>query len=278
MRKLNHFLAAGLLVLVASAPASAGRGSSGAQVRSAIKTGSPDVIISELERAERLICPSCIEPVLALVDHDDFRVREVAAWWIARRPAQRAELHDLAVARLYADDAILARNAADVLGTFRHPEALPVLGQAAGRQDFPGFVRAAALQAIGTIGHPAGLATVELAFADPAPEVRRAALRAYDGLRGEKNGLAIVALLADGDQLVRREATRMVGQAAPAAARVELERVLAVDADSFTRRNAAWSLGRIGDPASRAALESAALNDTSSLVRGVAKASLSRLR
>jgi HEAT repeat protein len=275
----NHLVAltVGLVSLIAT-PASAGRGSSYGQIKGAIATDHPDVIISELERAERLVCGACVEPVMALVDHEDARVREVAAWWLARRPAQKAELHDLSVARLYASDAVQARNAADVLGTFRHPNALPALRQAAVREDFPAFVRAAAVQAIGTIGHPEGRADVEAAFADPAAEVRVAALRAYDRLRGAKDGLAIVPLLADADVLVRREATRTVGQAAPLAARAELERVLASDPDVFTRRNAAWALGRLGANDSRAALEAAALNDTSSLVRSVARASLSRLR
>jgi HEAT repeat protein len=274
----NTKLLALVFALLASSTAFAGRGSSYGQVKGAIATGNADVIISELERAERLMCVACAEPVMELLDHDDYRIREVAAWWIARRPVLKAEVRDLATARLYADDGVLARNAADALGTFRHPGALPALRQATTRQDFPAMTRAAAVQAIGTIGAPEGRAAVVGAFADPAPEVRIAALRAYDALRGTADGVAVVPLLADADVEVRREAARTVGQAAPAAARVELERLLASDSDAFVRRNAAWSLGRVGDAASRPALEAAALNDASSLVRSVAKASISRLR
>src|SRR5688572_19927169 len=96
---LSMFVLASLL----SADAFAGRGSSTSQIKSAIRSGNADAIISELERAERLVCGACIDPVMELLDHDDYRVREAAAWWFARRPSLKAYLTDLATARLYAE-------------------------------------------------------------------------------------------------------------------------------------------------------------------------------
>jgi HEAT repeat protein len=269
------------LAITATLPpssAQAGRGSSYSQVMSAIQTGNADVITFELERAERLVCGACIEPVMHLLDSDDARIREVAAWWFARRPAQKAEIHDLAVARLYADDPTLARNAADALGTFRHPDALPALTYAASRTDLAPEARAHAVAAIGTIGHPAGRPAVEAAMKDVDPTVRLAAVRAYDSLRGDRDAAPVVALVGDADVTVRREAIAAVGRYRQPAARAALETILTTDSDEMARRNAAWALGMIGDEASRSVLTTAAKNDASSLVRSVATAAITKLR
>jgi HEAT repeat protein len=272
------FLALTLVAGLVPSVAQAGRGSSYSQIMSAIQTGNADVISFELERAERLVCGACVEPVMNLLDSDDARIREVAAWWFARRPAQKAEIHDLAVARLYADDSTLARNAADALGTFRHPQALPALAYAAGRTDLSAEARAHAVQAVGTIGHPAGLPTVVAAMQDGDATVRLAAVRAYDSLRGDRDAAPVVALVGDADVTVRREAIGVVGRYRQAAARPALEVVLTSDNDEMARRNAAWALGMIGDEASRAVLTAAAKGDASSLVRSVATAAITRLR
>jgi len=285
MRKLHTtriLLAAAMALVLALAAypgtARAGRGSSYSQVVTAINTGNADVIISELERAERLVCGACIEPVMGLLDSSDYRIREVAAWWFARRPAQKAELIDVATARLYADDAVLARNAADLLGTFRLKASIPTLAFAAARADLPAETRAAAVRAIGTISHPDGLPALAAAMTDGDAQVRLAAVRAYRGMRGTPDGAPLVALLSDADTSVRREAAATVGHFATPAARAALESVLAGDTDELARRNAAWSLGQVGSATSRPVLQAAASGDASSLVRSVAKASISKLR
>src|SRR5678816_590786 len=76
-----------VLVALAS-PALAGRGSSPGAIQSAIASGGVDAIQSELERAEHLVCPSCVRMVRPLLDHPDQRVRQVAAWWLGRRGLQ----------------------------------------------------------------------------------------------------------------------------------------------------------------------------------------------
>ena len=102
-----------VLSLLVSTSAFAGRGSSTSAIKSAIRSNNADAIVSELERAEKLICAACVEPVMALLDHEDYTVREAAAWWFARRPALKAEIYDLSVARLYVADSTEARNAAE---------------------------------------------------------------------------------------------------------------------------------------------------------------------
>ena len=280
MRHRSLLVLALMLVATVAAPraAHAGRGSSYGQIMSAIHSGNADVIISELERAERLPCGACVEPVMALLDSEDYRVREVAAWWFARRPAQKTELVDVATARLYADDPLLARNGADILGTFRMRSAIPALAFAAARTDLAPEARVAAIRAIGTISHPDGFPALVKAMTDGDATVRAEAIRSYRAMRGSPDGAPLTALLADANVDVRREAAAAVGHFKNAGARAALESIVAGDSDALTRRNAAWSLGELGLAASRATLEKAAAEDASSLVRSVAKASMRKLR
>jgi HEAT repeat protein len=256
--------------------AEAGRGGSNSRIVNAINSGSTDAIIAELERAERLICGACIETVMPLLDDDRYAVREAAAWWFARRPAQKQELHDRAVADLAGNDSVKARNAADILGTFRHPAGIAALSAAAARTALSAEARAHAVQALGTIGHRSANAAIEAAMSDADAGVRLAAARAWIEIRGQAGAAPVVALVADADTQVRRKATAVLGQLRESAGRVALEAQLA-DADPVVRRNAAWALGRIGDAASREALE-AATTDPSPLVRATAKAAIRQLR
>jgi HEAT repeat protein len=274
MRKLNMTVVA--LVALVSSTAFAGRGASFSSVQSAIRSGNADAIIAELERAERLPCAACVEPVMALLDSDDYRIREAAAWWFARRPANKAEIRDLSLARLYGTDATLARNAADVLGTFRHPNAVPALSFAAGRADLTAEARVAAVRALGTIHHSSGREAVVAALADTDATVRYAAVQAMWELKGDAQPL--VGLLGDADVRVRRHAAAVLGSLGHVPARIALEQAVAGDSDSLVRRNAAFALGKIGDNASRPVLQAAADNDESSLVRSVAAAAIRNLR
>ena len=141
------------LVLLA-APAFAGRGGSVQGIEAAIASGSPDSIIGEIERAEKLVCMSCVRPVLALVDHSDPRVRDVAGWWLSKRGVRDEVIANM-TARLQAQDPIAARNAADVLGGMREGSAVPVLGAYLAKPlDEESAVAVA--KALGKIGAPAG--------------------------------------------------------------------------------------------------------------------------
>lgn len=270
-------ITASALVLGAMQVAEAGRGGSWSRIQNAVNTGSQDAIIAEIERAERLICGGCIGTVMDLLEDDRYEVREVAAWWFARRPVQKAELNLRGLAALDGNDSIAARNAADMLGAFEHPQAVEALTRAATRPDLSAEARQHAVRALGTIGHDSGSLGIAAAMTDIDANVRREALNAWIDIRNQNSATPAIALIADGDVLVRRKAAAVVGRLVEAGARSSLEQQLRDDDDAQVRRNAAWALGQIGDASSRAALE-AATADPSSIVRMTARTALRNLR
>jgi len=277
--RLVSIVSAGIaaVVLGLSSPAHAGRGGSASRIQNAVATGSVDAIIAEVERAERLTCDACTPVVMDLLDSDRYEVREVAAWWFARRAALRVQLHDRSVADLAGGDSRLARNAADVLGTFRHPNAIPALATAVVRTDLTAEARASAAQALGTIGHRNASTAIATAMADRDASVRLAAVTAWSKIRKQPNAAPVVALVADSSAEVRLAAAAVIGGLRDGAGRAALELAVTADADAGVRRNAAWALGQIGDPASRTALTTAT-SDPSSLVRSTARVALYALR
>lgn len=265
--------------LLAALPAAdAGRGGSDGVIRSAIRSNNADAIISAMEQSENIPCNSeCMTMVMDLFDNDDYRIRQVAAWWIARRPAQMKEAAELATAWLSLDNSIDARNGADLLGTFGHAKFIPVLSAAVTKPGFSSEARAAAVQALGNIGNMDANAVVSAAMADSDSNVRLKAVVAWKNMLKQTDAQPVVALVKDSDMVVRRAAAATVGNFRVASARTDLEATVVGDADAATRRNAAWALGRIGDAASRDAL-SAATRDESSMVRMTAKVALAKLR
>jgi HEAT repeat protein len=276
-KRITQLLAAAVCTVALVGTASAGRGGSHARIQNAINTNSTDAIIAELERAERLICDACIAPVMELLDHDRYEIREAAAWWFARRPVMKRQLAERSLTDLEGSDSRLARNAADVLGTFRHPSAIPALATASARTDLSAEARQHAVRALGTIGHAAANDALEAAMGDSDAGVRFEALDSWLKIRNQDGAAAAVALIDDADERVRAKAAGVVGELRESAARTALEAQLANDADPTVRRNAAWALGRIGDRASRDVLE-AAKSDPSALVRTTARAAISYLR
>jgi len=268
-----------LALLAASAPdALAGRGGSFTRIRSAAEHGNPDAIVAELERAENIPCTSeCMTFVMGLLDHDSYYVRDAAAWWFARRPAQKKELAERAVARLAGGDSAEVRSAADTLARVGHPRVVADLAAAIGRDGIDDEARAHAVRALGKIGHLSANAALAAAMTDGSARVRREALLAWPGILRQSGADPAAALVQDGDVTVRRAAAQVVGRYRAATARAALEQLVVGDADPMVRRNAAWALGRIGDASSRAALTTAA-EDESSLVRMTARAALRQVR
>jgi HEAT repeat protein len=289
MKRANAAVAFVTTLMLAAPTAQAGRGSSLSSVERSVQSGSADAIAAELERAELLYCPACLPLVRPLVDHPDRRVREVAAWWLARK-GLRAELAIEAFSRLAQADSQKARNAAEVLGGLRHELAVEPLGAAAQNPTYTPEARAAMARALGRIGAPQALSFLRriatLGGAADAP-VREAALEAMRGLDGFTDGSAALPALADADAGVRAEAAYTIGSlrrralagsdatnVAPA-----LARLVASDPSAEVRRRAAWALGEIAAPASVAAsaLERAAAHDPNPLVRSIASAAAGRL-
>jgi HEAT repeat protein len=272
-------------VAVAS-PALAGRGSSPGAILSAINSGGVDAIQSELERAEHLVCPQCVRMVRPLLDHQDRRVRQVAAWWLGRRGLQN-ELYDTMNARLAGSDPIAARNAADVLGSLRMRLAIQPLGRLLVDSNGAPEARGAAARALGRIGDPAARPLLGQALVAVEPAVRAAALESLRELRGEPDPALAVPLLGDADEDVRVQAIYTIGHArgkaltgpAGETAVRGLAAVVTSDPSARVRKKAAWALGEIGAPVSLAgpALSQAAAKDSDPLVRSLAGASQGKL-
>lgn len=265
--------------LLAALPAAdAGRGGSDGVIRSAIRSNNADAIISAMEQSEDIPCNSdCMTMVMDLLDHDEYAIRQVAAWWFARRPAQMKEVAELATSWLTLDTSVMARNGADILGTFGYAKFIPVLSAAVVKPGMSAEGRAAAVRALGNIANMDANPVVASAMTDADAGVRLNAVVAWKNMLKQTDAEPVVALVADSDLSVRRAAVATVGHFRVATARTSLEAAVVGDSDPALRRNAAWSLGRIGDAASREALL-AATTDESSMVRMTAKVALSKLR
>ncbi len=271
-------IAASASLLMAAAPAHAGRGGSPQAIASAISSGSADAIKAELERAEYLACAACVDYVLPLVDNGDVGIRQVAAWWLARRGTSRQVFRDM-LTRLGQPDSVKARNAADVLGELANPQAIDALGAALSNPTFDAEARAAMARALGTIRRPAAAAPLRTALGDPQAAVREAALSAIRKVDGFRDGSVAVPLLADAAEGVRVQAIFTVAELRTMAAAPVLVQALQSDPSAAVRKRAAWALGEIHAPASVAgpALGQAAESDSSPMVRSLALAAISKL-
>ena len=237
-----------------------------------------DAIKSELERAEYLACAACVDYVLPLVDNGDVGIRQVAAWWLARRGTSRQVFRDM-LTRLGQPDSVKARNAADVLGELANPQAIDALGAALSNPTFDAEARAAMARALGTIRRPAAAAPLRTALGDPQAAVREAALSAIRKVDGFRDGSVAVPLLADAAEGVRVQAIFTVAELRTVTAASGLVQVLQSDPSAAVRKRAAWALGEIHAPASVAgpALRQAAESDSSPMVRSLALAATSKL-
>jgi HEAT repeat protein len=265
--------------LAAAGSAVAGTGASPQSVQRAISSGSSDAIKSELERAERLVCVSCVDMVRPLIDNQDEGIRQVAAWWLARRGVARNIRVEM-LNRLGQPDSVAARNAADVLGEFHYVSSIPALSAALSNPVFSSEARAHMAQALGRISRPAVVAPLTSALGGGTDGVVKvAAMQALQSIAGLRDGSAVSPLLADGDASVRAEAAVTLGMFHDASGTNALVSALQNDASPVVRKRAAWALGEIHANTAVAgpALQQAAANDASPFVRSLAAAALTRL-
>jgi HEAT repeat protein len=269
----------------AASTAQAGHNGSPSLIKSAIASNSVDAIEAELERSEYLVCAACSDLVVPLVDHLDFRVRKVAAWWIARRGINK-EVYVNMLNRLSQPDSFLARNAADVLGELGYTGSVPALSAAMTNPIYSAEARGAMARALGTIGRAEAVPALVTVLGSADPEVKAGALTALRQIQTFRQADAAAPLLSDSDEQVRAEAALTLGSVLrtgktgvqPAGVN-ELLAALASDPSSDVRKKAAWSLGEMGAPASVAAtgLQTAAANDASPAVRSLAHIAISKL-
>src|SRR6478735_1005886 len=264
--------------LAAAGTAVAGRGSSPQAVKLAVASGSPDAIKSELERAEHLVCVSCVDMVMPLLDNNNQGIRQVAAWWIARRGVAR-NVRVAMLNRLGQPDSVAARNAADVLGEFHYVSSVPALSAALSNPVFSSEARAHMAAALGRISRPEVVAPLTTALGTSDGVVQVAAMQALQSIAGLRDGSAVSPLLGNGDANVRAEAATTLGMFHDAGAASALVTALQSDASPIVRKRAAWALGEIRANTAVAgpALQNAAANDASPFVRSLAAAALTRL-
>lgn len=277
MNNIGMKLAAVAFTLFAAAPAFAGKGGSAGKIAAAVNSGSVDAIVAEVERAEGLMCPDCMGTMLNLLEDDRLAVREVAAWWFAKRPGAKEQLATTFKAELTTADSVSVRNAADFLGRVREFSALPQLRVAIARTDLSAEAKLAIVRAVGYMAHIDGNSVLLTAMNDGDASVRAAAVSAWREILGQLDVKPLVPRLTDSDAKVRAAAANVIGVYGEPSARATLEQLVTSDADAFVRRNAAWALGRIGSQESAQALR-AATQDSSGIVRGYASAALASLK
>jgi hypothetical protein len=273
------FLASALALGAAlSGTAQAGRGGSREAIQSAVNANSIDAIQAELERSEHLVCAGCVDLVSPLIDHTSYRVRQAAAWWLARRGTSR-QVYVQMLTRLSQPDSLKARNAADVLGEFKSSAAIPALGAALSNPLYTGEARAAMARALGAIGSNDAATPLVSALSDADPLVKAAAVEALREVTGFRDGMVAAPLVTDADAQVRASAVTTLGMLRTQGGASALLRALASDPSENVRKKAAWSLGQIGAPSSVVGpgLQAASVNDQSPFVRSLAQASLGNL-
>ncbi len=275
-------------VLLLSAPAFAGFGSSSVALQAAVQSGSVDAIVGEIEKAEELPSVGAINVVMPLVDHPSARVRDAAGWWLTRRGVRTQVIASM-TGRLTGSDPVAARNAGDVLAAMRDFSTVGALSAyLANPLDEDSGVAAA--KALGAIGHPTAMTALQGALGSSLAGVRAQAAASLRDVRAAKGSLvpaaqtaALLPLLSDGDASVRLQAVTTVGFIGGnggdvTGAVTALSSVTTGDPSATVRKAAAWALGQLKDGNGRAALMQAQSADADPLVRSIATAALGNLR
>jgi HEAT repeat protein len=225
----------------------------------AIENGSPEKLKALLEYGERVVCEACVPLLQAkLLGSGDARVREMSAWWLRRQPFAAPMLLVKLKEALKNDDRSVRRaRAAEALGEFMDPHALPALADAA-LQDKEAEVRVAAVKALARLNDQAAGPIVADALKDGAKSVRLAALEVITVTQSFRDFDALLPLLGDDDAAIRLRAARLTGERRVRAAEPVLIAMLEGDESPGARKAAAWALGRIGGADGQAALAKAA--------------------
>jgi HEAT repeat protein len=224
----------------------------------AIRSASVGSLTAMLEYGERVECFECIPQLEAkLLGSDSAKVREMAAWWLRRRPFGYGRA---AVAMRHAvtddPDAVRRSRAAEALGEFLDVRGLPALEQAALRDESVD-VRAAAVRALGRLNARDGRAVLAAALQDSEADVRRAAIEQVVRVNHWSDRDALLGRLSDDDAGIRMRAAQLCGELRIESAVDGLSSALMTDAAPSVRQAAAWALGRIGGGNAQQALAAA---------------------
>jgi HEAT repeat protein len=235
----------------------------------AIQAGNanPTALEAMLEYGERVECHECV-PLLQrqLLASNNVRVRQIAAWWLARRPIEFSGVFHAVRTTLASDpDATNRARAAEALGGFREPNGAIYLREALSDTDVG--VRVAAVRSLGELYTPMGNQAITVALTDSDPAVREAAAAQTIRVSYFQDGDSLLGLLADTSAAVQRRAALAVGTLRVAEAVPALAAILSGSGDTSLRQAAAWALGRIGGSAAQSALTAQQGTETQSLVR-----------
>lgn len=241
-------------------------------------SAAPSQIASMLEYGERVECTACI-PLLEhrILDDADPTVRELAAWWLRRRPLGfGAVMHDMTAVLTNMSETVTHRErAAAAIGEFMDPHGVDLLGTAIAT-DPAASVRAAAVRGIARINASTGLPFISMALGDSDPSVQVAALSIITRVNFFSDTASVLPLLASSDASIRRHAANVVGALRASDAVPVLAAMVSGDTDVGARQTAAWALGQIGTADALSALTAARSTEHSSLVLDAIDASLSR--
>lgn len=232
-------------------------------------SAAPSQIASMLEYGERVECTACI-PLLEhrILEDNDPTVRELAAWWLRRRPLGfGAVMHDMSTVLLDRSQSDVRRErAAAAIGEFMDPNGVAHLG-AAISADPAANVRAAAVRGLARINASTGLPFISMALGDSDPSVQLAALTVVVRVNFFSDTASVLPLLASGDASIRRHAANVIGALRATDAVPVLTAMLTGDTDRGARQTAAWALGQIGGSQALTALTAAGTTEHDSLVR-----------
>lgn len=225
----------------------------------AIDSSSPSQLATLLEYGERVECHECV-PLLQrrmLDPREDPTVRELAAWWLRRRPFGMGAIMRSTRMVLESDpDPARRAAAADAIGEFMDPHGIEHLGRALS-SDTDVRVRVAAVRGLARINAASGLPWLSMALRDASPEVVDAALSSVLRVNFFRDHEALLQLLGHEQGAIRRRAALVIGSMRVAEAVPALSAMVTGDVDVMARQAAAWALGRIGTPEARAALAEA---------------------
>ena len=237
----------------------------------------PSAIAEQLEYGERVECTACV----ALLEHriledSDPTVREMAAWWLRRRPLGfGAVMHDMTQVLANDADAVRRERAASAIGEFMDPNGVQHLGAAIAADTSPA-VRAAAVRGIARINASTGLSYISMALRDTDVSVQLAAVSVVLRVNFFSDAAAVLPLLASTDAGLRRHAANVIGALRTMDAVPVLTAMLTGDTDRGARQGAAWALGQIGGAEALTALTAAGATEHDSLVRDAIEHALGR--
>lgn len=244
----------------------------------------PSQIASMLEYGERVECTACV-PLLErrILEDSDPTVRELAAWWLRRRPLGfDAIMHDMTTVLANRGETDVHRErAAAAIGEFMDPNGVDDLA-AAIQGDPSAAVRAAAVRGVARINASTGLPAISMALHDADTSVQLAALSVIVRVNFFSDSASVMPLLASRDASVRRHAANVLGTIGRNGAMgvgdavTVLAAMVSGDTDRGARQTAAWALGQIGTAEAMSALTAARATERDSLVLDAIDFSLSR--